>query len=244
MPLNFDNFTISGSSILDTGLGNIVSNGLVLHLDVGYKHSYPMGGTTWYDLSGNSNNGTLVNGPAFSNTDGGSIVFDGSNDHVATGIQLDPIAYGLFADATSTWSVSSWFFPDTANAAEGAITGKGGGTGGLATYVVYESGTVLRVRLRGGTILDITASLTSTWNEVVITWDGTTARAYLNGNFVNTIVVGAAVKQTNNFTIGATAAGTSIFYKGNVADTKVYNRALSGTEVLQNFNAVKGRFNL
>jgi len=223
---------------------NIIEDGLVLSLDAGKHMSYPGSGTTWTDLSGNSNNGTLTNGPTFNSGNGGSIVFDGSNDHVATGIQLDPIAYGLFADATSTWSASSWFFPDTANAAEGAITAKGGGIGAAATYVVYESGTVLRVRLRGGTILDITASLASRWNEVVITWDGTTARAYLNGNFVNTIVVGAAVKQTINFTISSANNGTAIFYKGNVADTKVYNRALSGTEVLQNFNAVKGRFNL
>lgn len=222
----------------------IITDGLVLYLDAANTKSYPGSGTTWTDLSGNGNNGTLINGPTFDNGNNGSIVFDGVNDFVTTGNQLDPIAYGLFADATSFWSVSSWFLPDTANTANGAITGKGGGTGGLATYVVYESGTSLNVRLRGGTILTITSALTSTWNEVVITWDGTAAKAYLNGSYVNDIVVGVAAKQLNNFVIGATGSGVNTFYKGNVADTKVYNRALTSNEILQNYNATKGRFGL
>jgi hypothetical protein len=220
----------------------IIVDGLVLALDAGNKKSYPGSGTTWNDLSGNAINGTLTNGPTFDSDSLGSIVFDGVNDYVATGDQLDPIAYGLFADASSMFSVSSWFLPDTTNVTTGAITGKSAGVGGSATYVVWEAGTILRTRLRGGTILDITSTLTSTWNEVVITWDGTTANAYLNGSFVNTISVGTAAKQTNTFTIGATASGTGIFYKGNVADTKVYNRALTPDEILQNFNATRSRY--
>jgi len=222
-----------------------VTDGLVLYLDAAKKESYPGSGTTWTDLSGNSNNGTLTNGPThtgFSKTS--SIEFDGVNDFVTTGNQLDPIAYGLFADASSFWSVSSWFLPDTSNSSAGAITGKGGGTGAAATYVVWETGTTLQVRLRGGTILTITSSLTSTWNEVTITWDGSTAKAYLNGTFINDIAVGTAAKQVNNFCIGATANGIGIFYKGNVATTSVYNRGLTASEVLQNYNATKGRFGL
>ena len=223
---------------------NIVTEGLVLALDAASSRSYPGTGTTWTDLSGNGNNGTLTNGPTFDGGNNGSIVFDGVNDYVTTGQQLDPVAYGLFADSASFWSVSSWFLPDTSNSSQGAITGKGGGTGTSATYVVWETGTTLQVRLRGGTILTITSSLPSAWNEVVITWDGLTGRAYLNGQFINTIAIGVAAKQTNNFVIGATASGGSTFYKGNVADTKVYNRGLTADEVLQNYSALKGRFGL
>ena len=60
----------------------IVTNGLVLALDAADKNSYVGSGTTWKDLSGNSFNGTLTNGPTFSNTNGGAIVFDGTNDYV------------------------------------------------------------------------------------------------------------------------------------------------------------------
>ena len=62
----------------------IVSNGLVLCLDAANKRSYPGTGTTWTDLSGNSNNGTLTNGPTFSAGNMGSILFDGTNDYVGS----------------------------------------------------------------------------------------------------------------------------------------------------------------
>jgi len=62
----------------------IVLNGLVLWLDAGVSDSYPAVGTIWKDLAG-SNNGTLTNGPTFNSANGGSIVFDGSNDYVVTG---------------------------------------------------------------------------------------------------------------------------------------------------------------
>jgi hypothetical protein len=219
-----------------------VTNGLVLALDAANPKSYPGSGTTWTDLSGNGNNGTLTNGPTFDGDNLGSIVFDGTNQFVTTGNTLDPIAYGLFADSTSFWSVSSWFKP----VGTGAITGKGGGTGGSATYVVWMSsaGTSLNVRLRGGTILNISNSIASNWYEVSITWDGTTARAYLNDEFVSTISVGTAAKQDNTFNIGATASGTNIFYNGNVSNIKVYNRALTPQEIQQNFNATRSRFSI
>jgi len=60
----------------------IVTDGLVLALDAGNTKSYPGSGTTWTDLSGNGNTGTLTNGPTFDSANGGSIVFDGTNDYV------------------------------------------------------------------------------------------------------------------------------------------------------------------
>lgn len=59
-------------------------NGLVLCLDAGNTKSYPGSGTTWTDLSGRGNTGTLTNGPTYSSANGGSIVFDGTNDYVST----------------------------------------------------------------------------------------------------------------------------------------------------------------
>lgn len=61
----------------------IVTNGLVLALDAANNKSYPGSGVTWYDLSGNGNNGTLTNGPTFNVGNLGSIVFDGTNDYVS-----------------------------------------------------------------------------------------------------------------------------------------------------------------
>ena len=71
-------------STVQGGQGNIVTNGLVLNLDAANPRSYPQpyDGTTWADLSGNGNNGTLTNGPTFNAVNGGSIVFDGVDDFI------------------------------------------------------------------------------------------------------------------------------------------------------------------
>ena len=69
-------------STLQGGPGNIVTNGLVLYLDAANTLSYTSGYTVWNDLSGNNNNGTLVDGPTFSSGNAGSIVFDGVDDYV------------------------------------------------------------------------------------------------------------------------------------------------------------------
>ena len=63
----------------------IVTSGLILNLDAGNASSYPGTGTTWTDLSGNNNNGTLVNGVGYSSSNGGIMTFDGVNDFVNCG---------------------------------------------------------------------------------------------------------------------------------------------------------------
>jgi hypothetical protein len=78
---------------------SIVTSGLVLCLDAANPKSYPGSGTTWTDLSGNGNNGTLVNGPTYSSVNGGSIVFDGSNDYISTAYSIGTV---------SQQSISCW----------------------------------------------------------------------------------------------------------------------------------------
>ena len=68
-----------------SGGPDIVENGLVLHLDAADTNSYPGSGTLWTDLSGNGNNGTLTNGPAYSSNNKGYFSFDGTDDYVDTG---------------------------------------------------------------------------------------------------------------------------------------------------------------
>ena len=63
----------------------VVTNGLVLALDAADRNSYPGSGTAWTDISGRGNTGTLTNGPTYSSANGGSIVFDGTNDYVDCG---------------------------------------------------------------------------------------------------------------------------------------------------------------
>ena len=87
---------------------SIVTDGLVLCLDAANTKSYPGSGTTWTDISGRGNNGTLTNGPTFSSDDGGSIVVDGSNDFIltprvtGTGLSNRSVSWGIWVNPSST----------------------------------------------------------------------------------------------------------------------------------------------
>ena len=75
----------SDKMVVNKDYDTIVTDGLVLNLDAGFLPSYPGTGSSWYDLGGSGNNGTLENGPTFNSGNGGSIVFDGTNDWVNFG---------------------------------------------------------------------------------------------------------------------------------------------------------------
>ena len=238
------------SNLLTIGIQNqpkYVTNGLVLYVTGYNMNSYSGTGTTLYDISGNDNDGTMLGGVSILTPIPGTDIFhyafyfDGSDDRITFSV-LDPIADGLFADASSQWTVSSWFIAqNTSITNQGAITGKGGGTGNAATYVVWQQYGNLYTRLRGGTILNITNTLNNFGDvhEVVITWDGTTAKAYFNGQFSNNISVGTAAKQTNVFSIGATGGGNVTRFAGSIIDTKVYNRALTSNEITYNHDMMR-----
>ena len=109
------------SSYLVTNIDypSIVTSGMVLNLDAGYIPSYPTTGTSWNDLSGSGNSGTLVNGPTFSSANGGSIFTDGSNDYIST-TYVQP-AYGT--GTSFTWNI--WVNPDAVNLAPVLLGSRG-----------------------------------------------------------------------------------------------------------------------
>ena len=91
---------------------NIITDGLVLYLDAANTKSYPGSGTTWRDLSKSQLNGTLTNGPTFNSANGGSIVFDGTNDYVDN---IGDLSSFSFIQNTNIFSVSFWFKVDIIN---------------------------------------------------------------------------------------------------------------------------------
>jgi len=82
MPIDIGGYKYNSQMVDSQSYKVTPSSGLVVHLDAGKKESYPGSGTTWYDLTGNNNHGTLTNGPTFSNTNGGAITFDGVDDYI------------------------------------------------------------------------------------------------------------------------------------------------------------------
>jgi hypothetical protein len=199
-------------------------------------------------LRGHIENGRLINGVGTTTDNGGCFVFDGTNDYIDVITEFDYDNIGkLEAVSGNTWSTFVWFRPITTGSnAESFVIGKGGGAGASTTFVVWvnENSEQLFARLKGGTTLTISSVNNNQWYNVGVTWDGTTAKAYLNGSFVNNISVGGASYQVELFNLGTTGSGGGGKFTGNIAASTVYNRALTAEEIQQNFNALRGRFSI
>jgi hypothetical protein len=227
---------------------NIVTDGLVLYLDAANTKSYPGSGTVWTDIV-NLANGTLTNGPTFNSANGGSIVFDGVDDYV--GITNPTILQN------QNFSISVWINPLSPNQAitsivdydhgnlqgwviqsEDAITNR-------YYYLGYYDGSTFQpsTGIGAGKGVQLTNSV---WQNLTYTKNGTSVIGYLNGiqSFTSTAGNANVFYSNKNLNIGGTVIFSDRDYKGNIASTQVYNRALSATEVLQNYNSTKTRFGL
>jgi hypothetical protein len=226
---------------------SIITNGLVLNLDAANIKSYPGSGTTWSDLSGNANNGTLtpgVSGLTFSRDGGGSLVFDGSNDVVSVNsvVPTGDSSKSIFMVFKSTTAISTrqWLFYSG--------TETNGGRFALEietskfTFNFYNSA------------IQPTTLTTNTWYYAGVTYNSTTKQLliYVNGILQSTttfpLTIGPNVTYLNTGVNATNYIGNifnaSITMNGNISLTQIYNRALSTSEVLQNYNALKSRFNL
>ena len=233
---------------------NIVRSGLVLALDAADKNSYSGTGTNWQDLSGNSNTGTLINSPTFSNTNRGSITTDGIDDYINLG-NAPSIKMG-----TSNFTISTWvkILTQTGTATfKGVITSKQS-PAAAAGYGFYWNNSVnkfLWSTANGSSSSEIFT--TNTWSSLVNTWanivmirqSGATNNGhfYINGVYESLLSAATVlnVDTTTNMTIGNTADFfSSYWFTGTYGIMQIYNRALSATEILQNYNATRTRFGL
>ena len=224
----------------------LVLDGLVLNFDAGISTSYPGSGTTWTDLSGNGNTGTLTGGPTYSSADGGSIVFDGTNDEVTTTT--------LFVDP-QVFTISCWFKTSTASGRkiigfEANQTGTGSsnydrqlyiGTDGKIYFGVYDG--VTQTAVSTSTLND------GNWHYIVGTYggEGTTMRLYVDGISNATATATSAEGFSGYWRIasyrsnGWTSAGDG-YFTGNISQASVYNTSLSAVEIQQNYNALAERY--
>jgi hypothetical protein len=229
----------------------IITDGLVLYLDAANTRSYPTTGTIWSDLSRNNNNGTLINGPTFNSANGGSIVFDGSNDVVDNITQSIPILYNTpfstsivfrttsvgTAHLIGNWNVlvtPGWRIDVSSGRIRFFIANAGGGGSIIQTNnTIYNNGSVYCVCC----VFDGSGNVNG-------------MRVYVNSIETTTTIAGGVSPGTlinSKITLGASQVNTSNFTNyllGNIYQTKIYNRAISATEILQNYNATKSRFGL
>ena len=216
----------------------IVTSGLTLCVDAGFTASYSSSGTTWYDVSLNQYNTTLVNGPTYSSSNGGAIVFDGTNDYV----NGPAISSQLTGDIT----VEAWIYITSGPSDWVRIIGTGANPSGNRTFGLwYDINRRLLWQRYGANNVGIQpANVLSynTWYYVAATTIGSSQAIYLNGSSVGTSTnTGPWAASNENITIGS-AVGIHTYLTGNISISRIYNRGLSSTEILQNYNSQKARF--
>jgi hypothetical protein len=231
------------------GTPPIVTNGLVLNLDCGNRLSYPTSGTTWTDLSGNNNNGTLTNGPTFNPNNLGSIVFDGADDYVNCGTQPS-------LNLTGGITLGCWVYFNNINRRE-IFVGKGDGIGAPSTqywiektsnnnFLLLLSVVVGSIPTDSRLILNDFIIQNNQWYYVCLTYNKQIYRGYVNGvQNSQTISMNFDMHTTSrNLGVGRLGDLPALSLLGGISVAQIYNRALSQAEILQNYNAYKTRFGL
>jgi len=217
----------------------IVTTGLVLYLDARNPMSYPKIGNTWNDLSRNNYSGSLVNGPTFSNIDGGSLVFNGTNSYIdgrviSSGSYINGYTINSLYRLTATKSFATIF-----SLGSGINLGYGGAGTRIQYYIVTSAGTY------SGDLLSQTNGV-GPINYVTATWDGQpvngTLKYYINGDLLTNVTVqGTITDTTSKYGIGIRSPLLDIPFVGNIYNVSLYNRPLSQDEVSQNYKAQKSR---
>ena len=203
----------------------IVTDGLVLCLDAGNKKSYPDSGDIWTDLSGNGNNGTLVNTPTYSSANGGTLVFDGTNQYVSTTFATtagQAVTYAGWVYDTQTVDGTYKNFVDSVSVRPMIWWN----TSGRIEFDAqdYTTSTIYRAQ----------------WVYVALSKpSGSSSPSY----YVNGFLVGTgSAYSTPAVTPTWLNRGVSNTWKGNCSIIQAYNRALTATEIQQNYLATKSRY--
>jgi hypothetical protein len=229
--------------------GGIVTNGLVLNLDAAKQDSYPRTGTTWRDISGNQNNGTLVNGPTFNSDNGGSIVFDGVNDRVSRTASIN---------TGQNFTVNAWINPTLLGTTRRAVVSNSYNYSGRNGWMLCTAGFSINNTFFlsiGNDISYVNASSNTlsinTWQYItaIVSNGGGSITLLRNGNSTSTaassLTSGTITYTSPQINIGwRDVSGTADPYTGGISQVTIYNRALSAQEVLQNYNATKSRYGL
>lgn len=237
--------------------GNIATQGLVLDLDAAIQGSYPKTGSTWFDISNNGNNGTLISGSLYDPTVFGNVTFNGSASYVQFPVNN-------FPSGNADLSFNSWvkWNGDGVNNGD-FIIGYGNDTAANKVPLMLIDPNKKAKFEFGSSAGVVTSSFdipTGSWTSITATYNRSFNTLYVNGTPVGNRVYREASIEPNGFNglNGALGALFSTFgnvagpgttrrygtFNGNIAVAQVYNIPLSQFQVWQNFNAYKSRYGI
>ena len=233
---------------------NIIMDGLVFMADAANQASYPGSGTAWNDLTTNENHGTLTNGPTFNSGNGGYIDFDGTND-----IAIFGSSNLLTGDNCQACTLSSWAKWTSTGRAYIASIKRSSTNSTLLSLSVNQNNSAQSEAGLAAVVVRNAANSAHTytshdggyndgvWHNVVARINGVNVTVYVDGIARAGVTSGmqSVTDNTATFTIGGFSLSDSNFQlNGDVAQVSFYRRALDGSEILHNYNEIKGRFGL
>jgi hypothetical protein len=210
----------------------IITSGLTVNLDAGFTPSYPKSGTTWTDISFSGNNGTLTNGPTYNSSNGGSIVFDGVDDYII-------VNSGANILSNVNYTKTAWFYVTNFATANNIISSNGGGQHAFWLFSTNK----LNAGHNGvwNTVVSTTTLSLNTWYFGAVTFSTTSGwKLYLNGVQESTSVDTTTFTGIGDLSVGSYWSGN--FFTGRISIAHIYNRVLSASEILQNYNSQLNRF--
>jgi hypothetical protein len=215
-----------------------------VHTYLGQKWNISNTDRSIVDISGNNNAGsfggaagsqTVANMPVYDFYNKGSLKFDGG-DYVLTSIPVLPSPH------TSPFTLESFCCPSTVSVAYQTVLG----TMNSFSQIGFVNNTFAAGRNGGGGGFlrnSLAAVFANTWYHICMTYDGTNASFYLNGSFLSTQTIGTNGINNGVSLLGSyTSSAPSETFNGTIGSARIYNRALTATEVLQNYNAQKSKY--
>lgn len=227
----------------------IPADGLTLCLDAANRDSYPLTGSSWFNVVG-TNSGSLINSPSFvtgSTNSTLTLSLNGTSQYVDLGNINAEIASG-----SSSLTITSWIRPnkfanyDGIVVRTGAVSPYGGwqlnlDSSGRLDFAINVSGSWQTYINKGGP----TSALTSnTWYHVAGVYDGSTMKTYTNGSLVGSVSQTGSISYTSPLSNLYIGRNQSSYFGGNIATANVYNKALTASEISQEYNATRGRFDV
>jgi hypothetical protein len=221
--------------LVKNGYDNIVTSNIQLSYDAGFYNSYNGTGTSVIDLSGNNRTGTLTNGPTFNSSGVASFDFAGTDDYISV---------SNFMGNTSTFSVSHWIYLNDTQSVKTIFSNYSTSGNGWVTGIRDDISNVFKFYLGSLHLYSNTTLLNNTWYHVAVTYNNGNPKIYINGvldaSSSDTIVFGSSWFGND---IGRLGNGSQ-YFNGKIAALQVYTSALTAQQILQNYNAQKGRFGL
>lgn len=236
----------------------VVTDQLRIYYDAGQLRSYSGSGVSIFNLAGISDTGTLTNGPTFNSSNGGSIVFDRTDDYLVSTSQSN-----INLSPSTGYTIGSWVYPeftaaDFTEQIAAPIAQRGNPTDQSDVHFRLALGynSFGMGAIRGivwgydafnsfGFIGTTNRWTNNAWNYIVTAHSGSSVKMWVNGSHIGTLTGRASYDRNNanhRYTVSVQTTNINNRYRGRMSITHAYNKQLTDAEVLQNYNAVKSRY--